>query len=52
VADEVGAALLERLGLTCEVRVLPGGTVPRAELGKAVRVAQRTPGHDPLPGWR
>ena len=22
-----------------------------AELGKAVRVAQRTAGHDPLPGW-
>jgi phenylacetate-CoA ligase len=51
VAAEVGAALLERLGLTCEVRVLPGGTVPRVELGKAVRVAERTPGHDPLPGW-
>ena len=28
VAAEVGAALLERLGLTCEVRVLPGGTIP------------------------
>ena len=51
VAAEVGAALLERLGLTCEVRVLPGGTVPRVELGKAVRLAQRTPDHDPLPGW-
>jgi phenylacetate-CoA ligase len=51
VAAEVGAALLERLGLTCEVRVLPGGTVPRVELGKAVRVAQRTADHDPLPGW-
>jgi phenylacetate-CoA ligase len=49
VAAEVGAALLERLGLTCEVRVLPGGTVPRVELGKAVRVVQRTPDHDPLP---
>ena len=51
VAAEVGAALLQRLGLTCEVRVLPGGTVPRVELGKAVRVAHRTPDHDPLPGW-
>jgi hypothetical protein len=51
VAAEVGAALLQRLGLTTEVRVLPGGTVPRAELGKAVRVAQRTPDHDPMPGW-
>ncbi|HYJ73214.1 MAG TPA: phenylacetate--CoA ligase, partial [Actinomycetota bacterium] len=51
VATEVGAALLERLGLATEVRVLPGGTVPRVELGKAVRVAQRTADHDPLPGW-
>jgi phenylacetate-coenzyme A ligase PaaK-like adenylate-forming protein len=51
VAAEVGAALLERLGLTCEVRVLPGGTIPRVELGKAVRVAHRTADHDPLPGW-
>jgi len=51
VAAEVGAALLQRLGLTCDVRVLPGGTVPRVELGKAVRVAHRTPDHDPLPGW-
>jgi phenylacetate-coenzyme A ligase PaaK-like adenylate-forming protein len=51
VGAEVGAALLERVGLTTEVRVLPGGTIPRVELGKAVRVAQRTTGHDPLPGW-
>ena len=51
VAAEVGAALLERLGLATEVRVLPGGTVPRVELGKAVRVARRTADHDPLPGW-
>jgi phenylacetate-CoA ligase len=51
VAAEVGTALLERLGLATEVRVLPGGTVPRVELGKAVRVAQRTADHDPLPGW-
>ena len=51
VAAEVSAALLERLGLATEVRVLPGGTVPRVELGKAVRVAQRTADHDPLPGW-
>ena len=51
LAGEVGAALLERLGLATEVRVLPGGTIPRVELGKAVRVVQRTAGHDPLPGW-
>jgi phenylacetate-coenzyme A ligase PaaK-like adenylate-forming protein len=52
VAAEVGAALLERLGLTTEVMVLPGGTIPRVELGKAVRVVQRTAAAaDPLPGW-
>ena len=51
VATEVATALLDRLGLTVEVRVLPGGTIPRVELGKAVRVAQRTADHDPLPGW-
>jgi phenylacetate-coenzyme A ligase PaaK-like adenylate-forming protein len=50
VAAEVGAALLQRLGLNTEVRVLPGGTIPRVELGKAQRVVQRTPQHDPLPG--
>jgi phenylacetate-CoA ligase len=50
VAAEVGAALLQRLGLATEVRVLAGGTIPRVELGKAVRVAQRTADHDPLSG--
>jgi phenylacetate-coenzyme A ligase PaaK-like adenylate-forming protein len=48
VAAEVGAAMLERLGLTTEVRVLPGGAIPRVELGKAQRVVERTPEHDPL----
>jgi phenylacetate-coenzyme A ligase PaaK-like adenylate-forming protein len=48
VAAEVGAAMLQRLGLTTEVRVLPGGTIPRVELGKAQRVVERTPEHDPL----
>jgi phenylacetate-coenzyme A ligase PaaK-like adenylate-forming protein len=50
VAGEVGAALLERLGLTTEVRVLPAGAIPRVELGKAQRVVERTPDHDPLAG--
>jgi phenylacetate-coenzyme A ligase PaaK-like adenylate-forming protein len=48
VATEVGAAMLQRLGLTTEVRVLPGGTIPRVEMGKAQRVVERTPEHDPL----
>jgi phenylacetate-CoA ligase len=51
VATEVGGALQQRLGLSTEVRVLPGGTIPRVELGKAVRVVTRTADHDPLPGW-
>jgi phenylacetate-coenzyme A ligase PaaK-like adenylate-forming protein len=50
VAGEVAAALLERLGLATEVRVLPPGSIPRVELGKAQRVVQRTPDHDPLAG--
>jgi phenylacetate-coenzyme A ligase PaaK-like adenylate-forming protein len=51
VAAEVGAALLERLSLVTDVRVLPSGTIPRVELGKAVRVVRRTAADDPLPGW-
>ena len=50
VAAEVGAALLQRLGLTTEVRALPAGTIPRVELGKAQRVVERTREHDPLVG--
>jgi phenylacetate-CoA ligase len=44
-------ALRERLGLTCEVRVLPAGTVPRTETGKAKRLARWTGGLPPLPGF-
>src|SRR5215211_655420 len=51
VAGEMGAALLQRLGLTTEVRVLPGGAIPRTEMGKAKRVVERTAGDNPLPGW-
>jgi phenylacetate-coenzyme A ligase PaaK-like adenylate-forming protein len=50
VAAEVAAALLQRLGLTTEVRVLPAGTIPRVELGKAQRVVERTREHDPFVG--
>jgi phenylacetate-coenzyme A ligase PaaK-like adenylate-forming protein len=52
VADEVGAALLQRLGLATEVRVLPGGSIPRVELGKAQRVVERTSTDDPLAALR
>jgi phenylacetate-CoA ligase len=44
----VAAALERRLGLRPEVRVLPAGTLPRVEVGKAKRVVERTPEHDPL----
>ena len=50
VASEVEAAMAERLGLTTEVRVLPVGTIPRIEMGKAQRVVDRTSAHDPLAG--
>ncbi|MDL4819241.1 phenylacetate--CoA ligase family protein [Actinomadura opuntiae] len=42
--------LHEALGLTAEVAVLPEGTVPRVEVGKAVRVVSWDGGHPPLPG--
>jgi phenylacetate-CoA ligase len=45
---EVGAALLQRLGLTTEVRSCRSGH-PRVELGKADG-SWRTVEH-PLPGW-
>jgi phenylacetate-coenzyme A ligase PaaK-like adenylate-forming protein len=51
VAGEMGAALLQRLGLATEVRVLPSGAIPRTEMGKAKRVVERTAGDNPLPGW-
>ena len=46
----IAQALLQRLGLSTEVRVLPIGTIPRIERGKARRVAERSSASDPLPG--
>jgi phenylacetate-CoA ligase len=43
-------ALHERLGLRADVRVLAPGTVPRQEVGKAVRVVTWTEGEPPIPG--
>jgi phenylacetate-coenzyme A ligase PaaK-like adenylate-forming protein len=52
--EEAGAGLEEalraELGLSCDVRVLPTGTVPRVEIGKAVRVVTWASGAPPLPG--
>jgi phenylacetate-coenzyme A ligase PaaK-like adenylate-forming protein len=46
----LSAALSAELGLSCDVRVLPAGTVPRVEIGKAVRVVTWESGAPPLPG--
>jgi phenylacetate-coenzyme A ligase PaaK-like adenylate-forming protein len=43
-------ALAAELGVSCEVRVLPAGTIPRVEVGKAVRVVSWESGEAPLPG--
>ncbi|MEU5992895.1 phenylacetate--CoA ligase [Spirillospora sp. NPDC047418] len=48
--DDLVHALHETLGLTAEVFVLPDGTVPRVEVGKAVRVVTWEDGRPPLPG--
>jgi phenylacetate-coenzyme A ligase PaaK-like adenylate-forming protein len=46
----VAGALRERLGLRADVRVLAPGTVPRQEVGKAVRVVTWNDGEPPIPG--
>jgi phenylacetate-coenzyme A ligase PaaK-like adenylate-forming protein len=51
VAIDVETAMAQRLGLATEVKVLPAGTIPRIEMGKAQRVVERSPEHSPLPGW-
>jgi phenylacetate-coenzyme A ligase PaaK-like adenylate-forming protein len=43
-------SLRERLGLRAEVRVLPVGSLPRTEVGKAVRRLTWESGPPPLPG--
>ncbi|MCG8914966.1 phenylacetate--CoA ligase [Actinokineospora sp. PR83] len=52
--DSVGAALVgalrERLGLTCDVRVVAAGTVPRAGAGKAQRLVRWASGPAPVAG--
>ncbi|MGX7827121.1 phenylacetate--CoA ligase family protein [Actinokineospora sp. 24-640] len=50
LAQELTRALRERLGVGVDVRVLPAGTVPRTEVGKAQRVIRWTEGPAPLPG--
>jgi phenylacetate-CoA ligase len=43
-------SLRERLAVGCVVRVVPAGTVPRTETGKAKRLARWTEGEPPLAG--
>jgi phenylacetate-CoA ligase len=50
LAADLGGALRERLGITCVVRVLARGSVPRTEVGKARRFARWTEGEAPLAG--
>jgi phenylacetate-CoA ligase len=47
---ELEAKLRAELGVGIRVRVLPAGTVPRSEVGKAVRVVRWRVGQPPLPG--
>jgi phenylacetate-CoA ligase len=48
--EAVARALQQRLGLRAEVVVVPTGTVPRVEIGKARRRVIWTGGEPPLPG--
>jgi phenylacetate-CoA ligase len=47
---ELAGALRERLGVSVDVLVLPAGSVPRAETGKAKRLVRWSEGPAPLPG--
>ena len=49
-AAPLAAALKARLGVTAEVVVLPAGTVPRTEAGKAQRRVTWAGGPAPVPG--
>jgi phenylacetate-CoA ligase len=42
--------LRETLGLRIRVDVVPPGSIPRTEVGKAVRVRRWSAGEPPVPG--
>ena len=46
----IESSLKDVLGLSVAVRLLPPGSVPRTEVGKAVRVARWRGGEPPLAG--
>ena len=49
-AGELESRLREELGVGVTVRLLEPGTVPRTEVGKAVRLRRWADGEPPLPG--
>jgi phenylacetate-CoA ligase len=49
-AAEIESRLREALGLSVRVALLPAGTVPRTEVGKAVRIVRWADDEPPLPG--
>jgi len=49
-AGDLEAWLRDELGVSVQVKVLPSGTIPRSEVGKAVRVVRWRDGAPPLPG--
>ena len=50
VAARLGAALRDRLGLSCEVALVRPGELPRTEVGKARRLIRWEGGDPPVPG--
>jgi len=50
VQSQLESGLKDVLGLSVAVRLLPPGSVPRTEVGKAVRVRRWPGGEPPLPG--
>jgi phenylacetate-coenzyme A ligase PaaK-like adenylate-forming protein len=49
-SGDLESRLRAELGVSVAVRVLPAGTVPRSEVGKAVRVVRWRDGAPPMPG--
>jgi phenylacetate-CoA ligase len=49
-SGDLESRLRTELGVSVAVRVLPAGTVPRSEVGKAVRVVRWRDGAPPVPG--
>jgi phenylacetate-CoA ligase len=50
--DDLVAALRQSLGVGCVVRVVPAGTLPRAEVGKATRLERWTEDAQSPRGWQ